>query len=268
MTDSTTAYPVPPDCVYVWRGYASTAMTYDAFVSFLGTVFVPACVLLQPPLGLRAYVPSMVPQSGKPHAVPDQTALMFWKDDSAHDDARKALAERIYTNLHGDVYDMTRSALPEVPVAIPSVSEPLKAEQPYHVFDTPADWMTGTVRHLVAARRDNVPVGEFLLSAASWAHDLVAAPPAEVDGALICCGEDYAVAWVHASAIGAQLEPVLAGLEALTTTTLSADAVPTDLGAELWDDWPGLDLTKHGCVNFQLRRPTPQEATPRKVPLA
>lgn len=51
--------------------------------------------VLQPKVGLRAYLPALVPQDGKPAAVPDQTALMFWNGPTAHNDAKKAIAVRL-----------------------------------------------------------------------------------------------------------------------------------------------------------------------------
>jgi hypothetical protein len=66
MTVPPKAYPAPPDSVYVWRGFKSPNMTYTQFAQFLGSIFVPGCALLQPPVGLRAYLPTMVPQGNKP----------------------------------------------------------------------------------------------------------------------------------------------------------------------------------------------------------
>lgn len=258
------SYPVAPSSVYVWRGYRSKSMSQADFAGFLGSVFVPACALLQPNVGLRAYVPSMVPQEGKPAAVPDQTALMFWARPESHDEAKKAIAERIYTNLHGDVYDMERSKLPEVPVAMTPERESLVAEQPYHLLTKKADWMRGTVFHLVGARKAELAAPDFLAKAARAAADFQRKPPASVDGALVCCGNDYLVAWVHAPKADASLEDTLSGFAALTTPCLSKAARRISLGAGLWDDWPGLDLGKDDCISINLRRPPTELAAPRK----
>jgi hypothetical protein len=255
---------VAPNSVYVWRGFKSAAMTYDQFASFLGSVFVPACALLQPPVGLRAYLPTMVPQAGKPAAVPDQTALMFWATPGSHDLANRAIAVRIYQNLHGDVYDMARSRTPEIPLPITGVTGALVPEQPYYLFDDPADWMRGTVDHLVGARRADLSSGDFLSSAFAWATTFREKPPRGVDAALVCCGNDYAVAWVHATSNKAKLDDVLDGLAALTVPVLHQKPRSLALPAGLWDDWPGLDLTKETCVNIQLRRPPITLAAPRK----
>ncbi len=258
------SYPVPPDSVYVWRGFKSPSNTYAQFAQFLGSVFVPACALLQPAVGLRAYLPTMVPQDGKPAPVPDQTALMFWATPAAHDLANNAIAIRIYQNLHGDAYDMTRSKLPEVPVAPPVSPASLQAEQPYFLFDQPADWMQGKVFHLVGARRADLTAQAFLAAAGTWATAFKAKPPAGVDAALVCVGNDYAVAWVHSRDGKPKLAVALSGLTALTVPVMQASPVSKPLPAGLWNDWPGLDLTKDTCLNLQFARPPASRTTPSK----
>jgi hypothetical protein len=262
VSHSPESFPVSPKAVYVWRGFKPAAHAYADFMSFLGTVFVPACALLQPRIGLRAYLPCMVPQDGKPPAVPDQTALMFWRDEYAHDQAKDAIACRIYSNLHGDVYDMTRSTLPEVPTHF-AVGTPLTPEQPYYLLDGDADWMLGAVQHLVGARPAAQTPAQFLAAVQAWAEDFVSRPDVALDGALLCCGNDYLVAWVHAADSTAALEASLAPLAALTAPVLETAAKPVTLPAGLWDAWPkGLDLTVASCLNLQLSRTVHAAPTP------
>jgi len=248
------SYAVLPGSVYVWRGFKSPAKTYEQFAEFLGSVFVPACVLLQPPVGLSAYLPTMVPEDGKPAAVPDQTALMFWATAEAHDLANRAIAVRIYQNLHGDAYDMIKSHTPEVPVPIATASDALVAEQPYFLIDRSADWMLGDVHHLVGARCADLTPAEFLARAYAWAAAFHARPPDDVDGALVCCGTDYAVAWVHTVRRWPELAGALDGLASLTQPVLSAAPRAVGLLADLWTAWPGLDLTRDACLNLQFER--------------
>lgn len=255
-------YAVEPNSVYVWRGFKAAATSYGDFASFLGGVFVPGCALLQPEVGLRAYLPTMVPQANKPAAVPDQTALMFWATPQSHDLATQAIAVRIYQNLHGDAYDMVRSKLPEVPTALPG-SGPIQAEQPYFLLNQKADWMKGSVHHLVGARRADLAQADFLNAAYQWASGFAKQPPDGIDAALLCCGNDYAVAWVHGPAANRDLSAALAGLAALTAPVLNAAPQPKKLPAGLWDSWPGLDLTKDTCINIQLKRPSPSVVAPQ-----
>ncbi|ABC34308.1 hypothetical protein [Burkholderia thailandensis] len=258
------SFPVAPNAVYVWRGFRSPALDYEHFVQFLGSVFVPACVLLQPPVGLRAYLPTMMPQAGKPPAVPDQTALMFWATPASHDRATKAIAARIYQNLHGDVYDMARSKLPEVPVALDPHADALVAEQPYFLIDRAADWMLGSAKHFVGARRANLRAADFLAAAHVWATSFQAEPPDGVDGALVCCGDDYVAAWIHSTYPQPRPCPALDQLAALTTPVLRMAPRPLALPAGLWDDWPGLDLARDACINLQFSRPRTSRTAPRE----
>jgi hypothetical protein len=261
MTDP---YPVLPGSVYVWRGFKSPAKSYEQFAQFLGSVFVPACALLQPQVGLRAYLPTMVPQVDKPAAVPDQTALMFWATPEAHDLANRAIAVRIYQNLHGDAYDLTKSHTPEVPQPISAAAGGMVTEQPYYLLNEAADWMLGDVHHLVGARRPDLTPADFIARVHGWAAGFHVRPPDDVDGALVCCGNDYVVAWAHTAHHGPPLGPVLDALAALTTPVLRAAPRPLHLPAGLWNDWPGLDLTRDACINVQFTRPPAASTIPAK----
>ncbi|HEY2116465.1 MAG TPA: hypothetical protein VGJ51_15315, partial [Candidatus Angelobacter sp.] len=262
MTTKLDPYSVAPNSVYVWRGFKAATSSYADFAAFLGSVFVPACALLQPAVGLRAYLPTMVPQAGKPPAVPDQTALMFWATPESHNLATQAIAVRIYQNLHGDAYDMVRSKLPEVPVAFPAAA-PLQAEQPYYLLNQEADWMRGSVHHLVGARRADLSAADFLNQGYQWASNFVQQPPKEIDGALLCCGNDYLVAWVHGVAGKNDLSTSLDALAKLTATVLNVAPQALKLPAGLWDSWKGLDLSQNACINIQLRRPPASVIAPR-----
>ncbi len=244
--------PVAPDSVHVWRGFKAQQTSYADFTKFLGSVFVPACALLQPNSGLRAYVPSMVPQSGKPATVPDQTALMFWATQQAYQDAFKTVAVRAYTNLHGGAYDTKRSSA-QFAVAL---TAQVIAEQPYYLFDRPVDWMLGNVRHFIGARPAAQSSSDFLEVIGNWAA-MYQKQPADVDGALLCAGADYVVFWEHrASPQGAALS-LLGGLARLSTPCLDKIADNYVMPAGLWQPWTGIDLTQNDCINIQLARPEP-----------
>ena len=242
--------PVAPDSVHVWRGFRSQAKTQAEFAKFLGTVFVPACALLQPNAGLHAYLPSMPAQEGKPAGVPDQTALMFWTTPQTYHDGFKKLAVRAYTNLHGDAYDTSISSA-QFPVPL---ADAVKSEQPYYLINKPADWMLGTVQHLIGGRPEGQAADAFFAGIRQWAAALQADPPSGLDGGLLCAGESYVVAWLLWDPAAVSSDPIQA-LGKLTTPCLDSTAASEVLPAGLWDDWPGLDLTKPTCLNIQLDRP-------------
>ncbi|HEX8370752.1 MAG TPA: hypothetical protein VF604_19560 [Pyrinomonadaceae bacterium] len=258
MSGKPKSYRIAPNSVYVWRGFMSPARTYAQFADFLGSIFVPACALLQPKVGLRAYLPTMVPQKDKPAAIPDQTALMFWDTPESHDLADGAIAVRIYQNLHGDAYDMNRSHLPEVPVALPDSAAQFIAEQPYFLFDNPADWMLGQTLHVVGGRPENVSPADFPASVYKWAADFKTNAPENIDAALVCCGNDYAVAWAHGAETDGNFLKSLDGFAALTQVQMQVSPRPFTLDAGLWNKWSGIDLTKseNASLNIQLTRPS------------
>jgi len=244
-------HPVAPNTVRVWRGFMLAGTDYSQFAQILGSVFVPACALLQPNAGLTAYVPSMVSQKNKPAAVPDQTALMWWATTTAHDEATKTVAVRAYQDLHGAVYD-TKVSRSDVPVPL---GTPIAVNQPYYFFDNPADWMLGTVRHLVGAPKSP---SNFLTALQTWASAYKAKPPKGVDGALLLAGNGYVAFWEHWTK-----KPGASPIDDLAKTVtpfLFATAENIPPGGGLWADWPGWDLTQHTCMNVQLDRPVERQA--------
>jgi hypothetical protein len=253
---SAVAQPVAPDSVHVWRGYRAPAKTYEDFAGFLGKVFVPACSLLQPNAGLRAYVPSMPSQNGKPSTVPDQTALMFWASQQAYADAFNTVAVRAYTNLHGGGYAVPPSSA-QFPIPL---AQQVVAEQPYHLFDNPADWMLGTVRHLVGGRPEAQTAEEFLAAIQTWATRYRQLKPEGVDAALLCAGNDYVAFWEHWSEGQPVSTSPLDELSQVVTPYLNKVAEPVAPGG-LWEDWAGFDLIKEDCINVQLQRPAPPDPT-------
>jgi len=242
---------VPADAVHVWRGYKAAGMSADDFAHFLGTVFVPACALLQPKAGLHAYVPSMIPGGGTPTSPPDQTALMFWTDQQAYTDAFGAVAVRAYTNLHGGAYDTARSQV-GFPAPFAGTVTP---EQPYYLFDAPVDWMFGSVRHFVGSPKPGQAAATFLQAIGDWASAYVKAPAPGVDGAILCAGPTYVAFWEHAAPGAPRDNLALDGLAGLATPSLSRTADTYVPPSGLWDQWPGIDLSVDGCINVQLDRP-------------
>ncbi len=257
MKNQNTSFPVPPNSVYVWRGYKNDEKTYEDFYSFLGSVFVPACALLQPPVGLRAYIPTLVPQRNKHMAIPDQTALMFWATPQSHNLANETVAVRAYQHLHGALYDMTRSHTPEVPVTLPSEKEKIVADQPYYLLEHAADWMFGQIIHVIGSRPSSLSVTEFLQANHTWALEFQKNIPANVDAALLSCAEDYTVLWIHMDSNNTEVEQYIHALDRYVHVHMVIQPEPLTIEADLWNNWGGIDYSenKNASLNIQLNRP-------------
>jgi len=251
---SAAPWPVAPDSVRVWRGYRTTDQNPDKFADPLGKTFVPACALLQPKAGLCAYVPSLVRKKDKSDGVPDQTALMFWKDEKAHDDATNTVAARAYQSMHGDMYDMKKSSS-QPPILL---GLPIKAEQPYFLITRESDWMLGSVYHFVGGRAPAATPADFLAAIGTWAGAYRNAPPAGADGALLCAGNDYVAFWEHRTSERSTAKTSYGPISLLAQTCLNKTAERYVLPAGLWQPWPGIKLTRHDCINIQLARPGPK----------
>ncbi len=239
---------VPPDSVHVWRGFRSQDKTQQQFEEFLGSVFVPGCSLLQPNAGLQAYIPSLPRSEGKPPTVPDQSALMFWTTKQTYHDAFKCVAVRCYTNLHGDLYDTSRSAA-EFPILLPEAN--LQPETPYFLIDAPADWMSGEVMHYIGARNHDVSPEVFHRHILQWAKGMQS--ERALKGGLLCAGESYVVAWTlwgkgHGNT--QCFEP----LKVFSTPWLDQTSETYELAHGLWEDWPGIPMSAPNSLNIQLHR--------------
>jgi hypothetical protein len=251
------AKPVPPNAVRVWRGYRDTTkLTLDQFYSKLGTVFVPATVLMQIDAGLCSYTPT-VPAglTGKPATVPDETAILFWESPETYWNGFTRLAVRTYTMTHGGVYTTDGQSRADLPALFKGT---LSADQPVYLFDKPADWMRGTINHFVAARPDTMSQPAFPPAVAAVLSNIQKQVP--LDGAIACVGNDYLVYW--------ELRPVAAGTPtppsgilllqaALTGWSQAFTPAPTFVPVGLWDEWAGMDVRAGSSFNMQFtRRPS------------
>lgn len=248
---------VSPDSVRVWRGWRlqksenDEPIPIDYFYSKLGTVFVPATVLMQIDAGLHSYIPT-VPGglSGKPDLVPDETAILFWSSEQSYWNGFNKLAVRTYTLTHGGVYTpQSRADLPTL------FAGTLAFDEPVYLFNKKADWMHGTVNHLVAGRAPQVDPQAFQTAIASVLTTIQNQVP--LDGAIACIGNDYLVYW--------ELRPTDAGTPtpatgipilqaAINGWNQSFTAAPTYLPIGLWDTWAGMDVRAGSSFNMVFKR--------------
>jgi hypothetical protein len=253
MTDNVSML-VRPDAVRVWRGFRLPSLELAQFYGKLGTVFVPATVLMQVDAGLRSYAPT-VPAGlpGKPDSVPDETAILFWGSQATYWNGFTRLAVRTYTLTHNGVYlTQNNQSRADFPIAFVGT---LAADQPVYLFDRAADWMHGAVTHLVAARPGKLSPAAFFAIAGGVLARIK--ETLALDGAIACVGNDYLVYWELAPvAPGARQGPSGVPLlqAALTDWSQSFVAAPTFLPVGLWDEWSGMDVRAGSSFNLQFKR--------------
>lgn len=241
--------PVPADAVRVWRGYKRSELSLTDFFNRLGSTFVPSGAEMESHLGLHVYIPAFPAGIEKPDTVPDETAILFWETQQTYHDAFKTLAERVYSSTHGPLFrSQSTAGFPKF------FKDTIKSEQPYYLFDTPADWMYGVVKHLVGGRPEGENPEQFLSHVQAWATDEQVSAPEGLDGAIICAGNDYLVYWEHWMDAECAKTSSIDNLATLVVPVLLKDAVPTSLPAGLWDVWEGLTIASGDCLNLQFKR--------------
>lgn len=245
---------VQPDAVRVWRGFRLPSLELSQFHARLGTVFIPATVLMQINAGLCAYA-ATVPAGlrGKPDSVPDETAIVFWESQATYWSGLSRLAVRSYALIHSGVYlALHNQSRADFPVAFTGV---LTADQPVYLFDRAADWMHGAVTHVVAARPAKLSPNAFLSCAAGVLATIKASVP--LDGAIACAGADYLVYW-ELGPVADDARPGPSGVPllqaALTDWCQRFTAAPTALPGGLWDEWSGMDVRAGSSFHLQFKR--------------
>lgn len=243
--------PPPANAVRVWRGYRSPSLEVKDFYDKLSTVFVPATVEMQTPIGLCAYIPTIpCDLPGKPSSVPDETAILYWESQDTYHNGFNTLGVRTYTLTHGSVYtDQSRADFPTF------FNGSLVSEQPCYLVEKAVDWMQGEVRHLVAAKPNELSTPVFQAEVSRIISEIQS--EGVIDGGVVCAGDDYIVYWE----LGSESEGYKK-LQALVGWNLAATPAPNTLTAKLWDDWPGMEIEPGSSFNMQFERDSYEYACP------
>jgi hypothetical protein len=250
---SDTSHACSPDSVRVWRGFRLPALSVAQFCGKLGTVFVPATVKMQIDAGLQAYAPSIpAGLDGKPETVPDETAILFWESPATYWNGFTTLAVRTYTLTHGGCYvtanNQSRADFPLL------FAGQLAPEQPVFLFETAADWMKGTVGHIVGSRPAAQSPDQFRAAVAAALAGIQ--KNVALAGALACAGDDYLVYWeLGPAAPGGPLPPSgIPALQAVLDWSQTFAPAPTYVPVGLWDEWAGMDVVSGSSFNMQFER--------------
>jgi len=246
-TSNRDAVPVAPDAVRVWRGFRLESLDQATFFDKLGSIFIPGTVQIQAPVGLTAYMPSVLPAEKHP-AAPDEIALVFYRVQQAYHDAKLTVGGRAYSDLHGLVFDLGRSlsGFPE------KFAGEVAADGRYHLFDEPLDWQHGVVQTFVGVRREGD--GRFRERIAGWLGGVQR--DGGPDGAIASASDEYVVYWEHWPDEDAAEDSPIPGLADLVEPVYRERMEPTPMHHGLWEDYKGLEPPVGGgeSFNFQFGR--------------
>jgi hypothetical protein len=240
--------PVPPDAVRVWRGFRLSSLAPQAFLSALGSVFIPVTAQLQRLYGLTAYLPT-VPPLDKPDGLPDEIALVFYETQQAYNDTKLIVAGRAYSSLHSTVF-----AFPASQSGFPTLlADKLDFDTPYHVFSEAADWQPGFSQVFVGARKASVSPEQFAAGLLAFLNGLKARRPKGLDGAVVCVSQNWVLYWEHWKSEAASLHGKISDLPGLAERVLLQPSTPTPIKSSLTAHYPGLNVT--GGESFNIKFP-------------
>jgi len=246
MNRSGATVPVAPDSVRVFRGFRLASISHQDFLDRLGSVFMPATVQIQVYNGLTAYMPSVLP-SDHHTAAPDEIALVFYERREAYDEAKLTVGGRVYSDIHGLVFDLERSLS-----GFPDKFEGTVAVHGrYYLFDEHVDWQRGAVCVYVGVR-GGVPVPSFLERVAErlTAMQRNRGP----DGVIAATSSEYIVCWAHWPAEARPEPSGLGGLEVAARTVYHEWIPSFELSVGLWERFEGLRLNGGESFNFGFAR--------------
>lgn len=241
-----------PRAVRVWLGYALPHLLKGKgrarFYQQLGSVFIPATVKLMAPLGLRAYIPTILDCT--PHAmVPDEIALVFYRGEEDYRRAcHESCAGRAYGALHGSIFSFEiRDGRPASHSAFPTLFNG-KPEQSgaIELFDLAADWQRGEVISEMVVRTD-LSVRAFRQDILTMMAALKLRSPVFLESVYYYLSDDLLVCW---SSWQKNSQPLLS--QKLGDIVLSSRAQPASVPASVFSVDPGLTVAAGESLNLQF----------------
>ncbi|MFO7593662.1 MAG: hypothetical protein R6X15_06425 [Pseudomonadota bacterium] len=240
--------------VRVWVGYALPRLRQGKgrleFYESLGSIFIPATVQIMQPLGLTAYLPTVLPANNNP-AIPDEIALVFYPSCRHYEQAKNSsTGGRAYQKLHSTIFNF--QPLPEAPKSHSSF--PLLFDQAsnkqlpngnYSLFSTTVNWQTGNPVVLVAGFNT-----EARSRTIQRLENIQRSPPEGLDGLIFALQNDFIVVWAHWRHEPATRN-ILEGIEGLRIIVNSSYESLT-LPMPVTTSFPGIPVTAGRSFNFQF----------------
>ncbi len=256
MTAATTDKPCIP--VRVWIGYALPELRIDnnreQFCKTLGQVFIPATVQMMQPLGLSAYLPTILP-SNTDTFVPDEIALVIYPSCQRYEHAKSSsTGGRAYQLLHSTLFNFQATAdVPASHSAFPLMFDseriPNTPYGSFSLFSNMVDWQSGTPTVLAAdfklEKTNELPKNIFRQMAEIQKH-----PPHGLDGLIFYLCENFVIVWSHwkAKAYTLNLLKNIDGLRTVLNSRYTEAHVPMPITT----DYPGLAASPGDSYNFQF----------------
>jgi hypothetical protein len=229
-------------------------MSQQAFLSALGSIFIPATAQLQRLYGLTAYLPTVL-SPDKPDGVPDEIALVFYESQQSYNDTKMTVAGRAYSSLHATVF-----ALPQSESGFPSLlGEAMEFDVPYHVFKESVDWQLGFTQVFVGTRPAATKPEKFAASLFQFVDGLRQNRPRGLDGAVVCATAAWVLYWEHWTDEDASLRGRIADLPKLAKRVLLQAHTSISIPTELAQHYAG--LTIEGGESFNIQFPRGRTAT-------
>ena len=191
---------IHPAGMRVWQGFriASMATDWQRFSEQLGKIFIPATVQQMQPLGLQAYFPLILPDSG--FVLPDELALVIYPSQDVYKTAtRETVAGRAYGALHGTVFNFNRGGdIPRSRSFFPQAwSGRLVDSKPVYLKDAAIDWHTGILRCLVMKSREAEGIAEQYEQITAVVNDWLEGEHDAADNVILQAEAGYLLCWEH-----------------------------------------------------------------------
>ena len=140
-----------------WRGWKKPELDYRPFAADLSSIFVPSTVKNGAGLGLIAYLPALPPQE-KPAGVPDEIALVVYRDLKSYQAIGATPAGQAYTASHWNYFDRSKSAS-----TVPGpYAGTIALDQAYDLAPHFVDWQQGSSSIAVYLRGTGLEDADYL----------------------------------------------------------------------------------------------------------
>lgn len=288
MTMTTTdnqPYPVAPDSMRVSYFYRAMKFKNDraGFRYTLGTLFIPSWTQLTAPLGLTAYVPSLLPQTDASPQVPDEIAIVFFESKEVYNSIKKTTGGRLCgATLHSSVFawdedpNPVRKSDSGFPSRMPEPGEGSLEFQMqrskaahknhelgntgYYLFDNKADWHYGATRVFVGARPKSFTPADYLQTVQQAFADLRKNRPQGLEGLLLVLLEDCLIYWSLWTSAESWSPDALAGLNSKFVILMDKFSTPKEVPPSLSQEFAGFpDLKDGDSYSIQFARRNEQQ---------